>query len=113
MLGEDMKKNPFTSSERLYPVEMPYTTHEIFVLDMEIPKGYTVDEMPKSVRYKLNEDEGMFEYIISKSADKIQMRSRVDINKANFQQEDYQSLREFFSFIIKKQSEQIVFKKIK
>ncbi len=113
LLNEAMKQNPFTSADRVYPVEMPYTTHEVFVLDMEIPKGYVVDELPKSVRYKLNETEGMFEYIFSKSPEKVQMRCKIDINKANFDKEDYGPLREFYSFIIKKQSEQIVFKKIK
>jgi hypothetical protein len=113
LMGEAMKKNPFTSAKRLYPVEMPSKVHEVFVLNMEIPKGYTVDEMPKSVRYKLNEDEGMFEYIFAKSADRVQMRCRIDLNKANFNDEDYEPLREFFSFVIQKQSEQIVFKKIK
>jgi hypothetical protein len=113
LMGEAMKKNPFTSAKRFYPVEMPSRVHEIFILNMEIPKGYLVDELPKSVRYKLNENEGMFEYIFSKSADRVQMRCRIDINKANFSGEDYDSLREFFSFVIKKQSEQIVFKKTK
>jgi hypothetical protein len=111
MFGEGMQKNPFRSAQRLYPVEMPYTTNETFLLDMEIPKGYTVEEIPKSVRYKLNEDEGMFEYICVKSPGKIQLRSKIVIRKANFLQEDYESLRDFFSFIIKKQSEQFVFKK--
>jgi hypothetical protein len=113
LMGEAMKKNPFTSAKRFYPVEMPSRMHEVFVMNMEIPKGYAVDEMPKSVRYKLNENEGMFEYIFAKTADRIQMRCRIDLNKANFGDEDYDSLREFYSFVIKKQSEQIVLKKIK
>jgi len=113
MFGEGMQKNPFKSEQRLYPVEMPYTSNEIFILDMEIPKGYVIEEVPKSIRYKLNDDEGLFEYICVKYPGKIQLRSKIAINKATFAQDDYQSLRDFFSFIIKKQSEQVVFKKIK
>ena len=60
-----MKKNPFTAAERFYPVEMSYTVDDIYSLSMDIPKGYKVDEMPKSARVMLNENEGMFEYIIS------------------------------------------------
>jgi hypothetical protein len=111
LLNEAMKKNPFTSAERKYPVEMPYTFDETFILEMEVPKGYKVDELPKSVRYKFNEDEGVFEYIFAKTAEKVQMRCRMAIFKANFAQDDYEALREFFSFAIKKQGEQIVFKK--
>jgi hypothetical protein len=79
---------------------------------MEIPKGYKVDELPKSVRLKFNEDEGVFEYLISVDNNNIQMRSRLRFNKATFPNEDYQSLRDFYAFIVKKQAEQIVFKKI-
>jgi hypothetical protein len=113
LMGQEIKQNPFKSAQRLYPVEMPFSSKEMVILNMEIPKGYAVEEIPKSVRYKLNEDEGMFEYIVQKDTDKIMLRTSISINKATFSQEDYQPLRDFFSFIIKKQSEQIVFKKIK
>lgn len=113
MLSEAIKKNPFTAAQRFYPVEMPYTKDDIYTLNMEIPKGYKVDELPKSVRFNLNESEGMFEYIISNDGENIQMRCRVVLRKTNFVNDDYESLREFYSFIVKKEAEQIVFKKIK
>lgn len=113
LLDNTIKKNPFASAQRFYPVEMPYTQNDVYILNMEIPKGYMVDEMPKSARIKLNEDEGMFEYIIMKDATNIQMRVRLMINKASFTNEDYETLRDFYAFIVKKESEQIVFKKVK
>jgi hypothetical protein len=106
------KENPFKASERFYPVEMPYCTDESYVLNMEIPKGYKVEELPKSARVNLNETEGKFEYIVAASKDMVQMRTRVVLNKACFEPEDYQTLRDFFAYVVKKQSEQIVFKKI-
>jgi hypothetical protein len=113
MLGDAVKKNPFVAAARYYPVEMPYTFDDIYTLTMEIPKGYKVDEVPKSVRLSFNEDEGMFEYIISADKEYIQMRSRLIIKRATFLNEDYQSLRDFYAFVVKKEAEQIVFKKIK
>lgn len=112
MMGEGMTKNPFNAAERAYPVEMPYTKDDVYILQMEIPKGYKIDEMPKSVRLRFNDDEGMFEYIISAGASTIQMRSRVQLRRATFTNEDYQPLREFYTYVVKKQAEQIVFKKI-
>ncbi len=113
MLSEANTKNPFSSATRQYPVEMPYTMNELYVLNMEIPSGYQIEELPKSVRYNLNEDEGLFEYLIAKSEGHVNLRCKIILNKANFQNSDYQYLRDFYSFIIQKQSEQIVFKKIK
>jgi hypothetical protein len=111
LFGEETTKNPFTSNKRLYPIEMPFIIKEVIILDMEIPKGYVLEELPKSVRYFLNENEGVFEYLAIKKDNKIQLRSTIHIKKANFPQEDYDTLREFFAFLIQKQGEQIVFKK--
>ncbi|MCW3105765.1 MAG: hypothetical protein JWQ09_271 [Segetibacter sp.] len=113
ILGEAYKENPFKAAERLYPVEMPYAMSENFILKMDIPKGYAIEELPKSSRVKLNEDEGMFEYLVAKDETSIQLRSTIRLNKATFLPEDYQSLRDFFGYIVKKHSEQIVLKKIK
>ena len=113
MLGQEIKKNPFTAAQRFYPVEMPYTIDDVYTVSMDIPKGYKVDEMPKSTRVKLNENEGMYEYLISASADNIQMRRRLVIKKANYTNEDYQTLRDFYAFMVSKEAEQIVFKKIR
>ena len=113
MLGESLKKNPFYAAERIYPVEMPYTVDEMYVLNMENPTGYKIDELPKSAKIKLNDDEGMYEYLISSNGSSIQMRRRLLLNKANFLKEDYKTLREFYGFIVNKEAEQIVFKKIK
>jgi len=113
LLGDGMKKNPFTSAERFYPIEMPYTMSEVYVLSMDIPKGYIVDEIPKSIRMRLNESDGLFEYIIQKTDNSVQLRCSILISKAVFPQEDYQALRDFFAMVIKKQGEQVVFKKSK
>jgi hypothetical protein len=83
------------------------------VLNMEIPNGYEIEELPKSAQVTLNEDEGTFQYLIGRNENMIQFKSVIKLNKATFQPEDYNSLREFFAQVVKKQSEQIVFKKKK
>jgi uncharacterized protein YfkK (UPF0435 family) len=113
LLGDMLKKNPFSAAVRFYPVEMPYKSDITYVLSMEIPKGYKVDELPESVRIKLNENEGMFEYIIENNGESIQMRCKLQVKATKYLNEDYQTLRDFYSFVVKKEAEQIVFKKIK
>ena len=109
----DYKENPFKAADRSYPVEMPYMLNENFLFSMDIPRGYQVEELPKSSRVKLNDNEGLFEYLVSKNENGIQLRSTLKLNKATFLPEDYQTLRDFFGYIVKKHSEQIVLKKIK
>jgi hypothetical protein len=112
LFGEGYKDNPFKSAERKYPVEMPYGMDETYNLQLEVPTGYIVDELPKSMVLKLNEEEeSIFEYRVSQSGNTISLRSRVKLVRANYAADEYELLREFFSIIVKKQAEQIVFKK--
>jgi hypothetical protein len=115
LFNHAIKENPFKAAERHYPVEMPYIKKGIFVFSMEVPKGYKVDEMPKSIRVRLNDNDGMFEYLTNYDAtnNQIQMRCTLALSKANYNAEDYQTLRDFYSAVVKKEAEQIVLKKIK
>lgn len=114
LFAEGYKENPFKSAERAYPVEMPYTFDETYLLTMEVPAGYSVEELPKSALVKSNEaGDCKFEYMISVSNNVISLRSRVQFKRANFEPGEYEVLREFFNMIVSKQSEQIVFKKKK
>jgi hypothetical protein len=112
MMTEAWKENPFKAAKRYYPVEMPYTIDETYLLRMDVPKGFEVEEMPKQIRMKLNEnDDGFFEYLISNSNGVISMRSRLRLSRTYFLPEEYEMLREFFAMVVQKQGEQIVFKK--
>ncbi len=111
ILQDRMVDNPFKAESRIYPVEMPNCMNSTYLLDMDVPEGYVVDELPKSARVQLNEKEGSFEYLIVNKNNHIQMRCRLVLNKANFEPDDYGTLRDFYAFIVQKESEQIVLKK--
>lgn len=111
MLKEGEIENDFKSAKRLYPVEMPFATHQVYLFKLEIPAGYVVDEIPKSAKVLLNETEGYFEYMVQQSDQEVLLRSTIQIKKATFLPEDYDSIRSFFDYVVKKHAEQIVLKK--
>jgi hypothetical protein len=114
LFGEGYKNNPFKSAERHYPVEMPFVTDETFTLTMEVPDGYEVDELPKQIKARFDEEgKAFFEYLVQNSGGTVSLRSRVKIDRAFYEPGEYEGLREFFNLIVKKHSEQIVFKKKK
>ncbi len=114
MFGEGYKENPFKSAERTYPVEMPYTRDETYVLRMDVPEGYQLDELPKSIRVNFDEEgKSYFEYIIALSEGVVSLRSRIRLNRSYFLPDEYEYLREFYAMIVNKHNEQIVFKKKK
>jgi len=106
------KENPFKSDMRSYPVELPYKINELYTLRMEIPDGYVVEEMPKSVILKLNTTtDAVFNYTISQSATEISLTSGLEVNRTVFTSGEYSLLRQFFGNIAAKLNEQVVFKK--
>ncbi len=112
MFEEKYSKNPFTGEKRSYDVEMPYAPSETFVLNMQIPEGFKVDELPKSVRAMFNNNEDMFEYLIGVTGDMLQLRVTLQINKAIIPVDEYDTIRNFYAAVVKKENEQIVFRKI-
>jgi len=110
-LWSDTRYNPFQAADRKYPVEMPYAMDEMYIFSMEIPKGYVVDELPKSAKVSFNGDQGLFEYMLGAQENMLQLRCHIKLNKAWFAPEEYSSLRDFYAYIVKKESENIVLKK--
>ncbi|HEY4336387.1 MAG TPA: DUF3857 domain-containing protein, partial [Puia sp.] len=111
IMHERISNNPLPSPERHYPVEMPFRLDNNYVLRMEIPKGYVVDVLPKSARYSLEDGGGYYEYLIESDGQAINFRMRLQINRTNYPVSQYKALRDFYSLIIEKEKEQIVFKK--
>jgi len=110
-IGAGLRKNPFMAADRKYPIEMPNVPDELYVLNMQIPDGYSVEELPKSIRAALNSHDGTFEYLIGEQGGMIQLRCRLKLNKATFGPEDYANLRDFYAMVVKKEAEPIVLKK--
>ncbi len=113
LMTEGHRENYFKSAERHYPVEMPCKTDETYLLNLEIPADYTVEELPKSAKVNLGEGDGYFEYMIDNTGTTIRLRTRIRLNRVYFLPDEYNHLREFYSYVVKKHAEPIVFKKKK
>lgn len=111
MFSESLRSNPFKSAVRTYPVEMPSVSDVNFTLSFQVPDSYTVEEIPKSAIVKYNDGEGVFQYVAQQQGNLIQLRSRIRLSRALYAPDEYDGLREFFDFVVKKHGEQIVLKK--
>ncbi len=111
MLKEGLQQNYFKTSERFYPVELPFKMEESYSFNIQVPEGYVVDELPKSAKVILSDSDASFAYLVSKSGDFVTITSTIKINKTDFTTAEYDDLRNFFDYIVKKHAEQIVFKK--
>ena len=108
-------ENPFKQTVREYPVDIPYPLAHRYVLNLTIPEGYAVEQMPEQVSLSLPENGGKFTFLVSKLAGTtrtFQFNSTIQINQVHFEPDEYTAIKKFFDLIIEKQQEQLVLKKI-
>lgn len=111
LLFERTKENPFKLEERKFPVDFGFPSEENFRITIDFPKEYKLDKAPKNEKITLPEDAGSFTFIFAAEEGKMMINSKISIKKAFFTPEEYHYLKELFKNIVRKQAEQIVFKK--
>jgi len=105
-------ENPFSSSERKFPIDFGFTEDEVYTLNFKIPEGYTIDETPANANIKLPNDAALFIYQTEQKSNQVSIMYRYKRKQTFFEPEAYIGLREFFAKMIKKQSELIILKKV-
>ena len=93
--------------------KISFPCDEMYVFSMDIPPGYEVSEMPASVKVVMDNNDGVFEYQMTKSITTVNLRTSIRMVRTTYVREDFEALRKFFDEIVKKQSEQIVFRRKK
>ena len=104
-------ENPFKLEKRTYPVDMPYPFQERIVLNLSLPEGYVVEELPEPVKLSMPGDAGKFQFQMSQRENMLQLISSLQINRLHYEPEEYQGLRNFFGLVVEKMGEQVVLKK--
>ncbi|MGI4762737.1 MAG: DUF3857 domain-containing protein [Janthinobacterium lividum] len=104
-------QNPFRHAERNYPVDIGLLHHEIIVLTLELPAGYSA-ELPKSASLMLPDKGGRYIYsAASPSPGTVQLSSRLTLDKPVYSAQEYQALRELYRQMLAKQAEALVIRK--
>jgi hypothetical protein len=112
IISSEKETNPFASDTRLYPVDFAVPINEKNILNITVPDGYQVDELPTEIKLSLPENAATFIYLARKVGSNIQVSSTLKITRTKYLPEEYQLLKEFYKNVISKYGEQIVLKKI-
>jgi hypothetical protein len=105
-------KSPFKSLTRSFPVEFETPFKAQYILDLVLPAGYTLEELPQPARVNLPENAGKLMFNCSKNANGgVQVILKMNIAKTRFSPEEYGALRQFFEIVVEKTQFQLVLKK--
>lgn len=108
----ELSENPFKYESRVFPIDFIYNQKKQYILTVEVPEGYVIDEMPKGFMSQFNEKMMVYAYRVAMNGDKLQIMVNFQINQPLFKADEYTEIRTFFDGIAEKQKESIVFKKI-
>ena len=112
VLFDSYTENPLKAEQRIYPVDFTTGFENTFLLYLNIPEGYSVEQLPKNMKMTLPGNSVSLQQLSSINDKRIQVIFKLFINKPVFYQTEYQDLKSFFDQLVKKQAEMIILKKI-
>lgn len=108
----EFDENPFKIENRLYPVEITYPFQEQLIVNVALPEGYAVEEIPEQVSLALPNKGGKYQYLISQKENSLQIIRKFRLSQLTFLPQEYPGIKDFFGRMIEKENAQIVLKKI-
>lgn len=104
-------ESPFKETSRNLPVEFPYKQSENINVQIEIPEGYTPEELPKPISVKTK---GLsFRMATVVNGGKLQTSYRYRIEKVLFLSDEYEELKMFFDMVTEHCKDVVTLKKTK
>ncbi len=111
MIVDAITENPFKKSERTYPIDFEYPISRKGTIQITIPDGWVVDELPVSTKHVLPESSGGAVRLIQAQGNIIMIRYEFAINKEKFMPDSYSNIKALFEHLVERNTEPIVIKK--
>lgn len=112
ILDFSMRSNPLRNPKRSFPVNFVYPSKAQYILNLEIPKGFVVEELPAPARIVLPDNSGKIQFSCGKISDtQLQVVLKMNIAQLDFEPEQYDALRQFFELLADKVQFQLALKK--
>lgn len=107
------EESPFKQEKRNYPVDFIHPYVDQYMINIEIPEGYTIESLPENKAVQLDEnDVSQFSYLMSESGKAIQLKVSFNFNYSSVPAPEYPSFRQYYNSYLEKLSEKIVLKKV-
>lgn len=107
------EQNPFLLEERHYPVDFGYARTYKYSINIAIPEGYTIQELPKAQAVQLGDQIIVFKFNHKEGANQIALTFDLALNSSHIEAENYQGLKDVFKHVTDVQNNSlIVLKKI-
>ena len=104
-------RNPFRHEKRTYAIDFGMLQDETIVLNLSLPAGYTISEVPKPSIVDLADGGGRFLYSATLNGSTLQLTSRLTLRRPIYGAAEYVHLRELYRLMLEKQAAQLEIRK--
>lgn len=102
------EKNPFLSEDRHFPIDSGYKRNYEYNINIAIPEGYDVQELPAAMSTTLPNNLGILKFQTSSLNNSITVYFKLQLNHSYFKSEYYQELKELFKNAIDLQNNSLI-----
>lgn len=109
------EENPFKQDQldRKLPIDFTFPKSKKYMINIKLPEGYEVDYIPESTAVGLPNQKGVYRFSVKKSPlGDLQVVVQKEIKEAILSHNYYKPLKDFYTTIVAKETDKIVFKKI-
>jgi len=111
VLNGKLEKNPFKEEERKLPVDFTFPVNSYNIVNLMIPEGYVVEELPQSIIVNNPDKSITFKYLVKDGGSNIQIITHFAQSRTFYTPEEYPHIRELYAMAVSKYNEQVVLKK--
>ncbi len=105
-------RNVWIKDERKFPIDLGCPVINNFVCTIYLPATTKVEEMPKTIRIHMPENDAGFLFGVTYKEGGISIQAELDLKKTSFKTTEYSIVKEFFTQVNKKCAEMILLKNI-
>lgn len=113
ILIDRVSETPLKQETRDFPVEFDSRFNHQYLLNLELPAGYTVAELPKPVRIVLPDKSMEFTRAVSAQEGRLTISIRHINRREVYPVEAYEALRKIYDAVVSAMAEQIILKPTK
>jgi hypothetical protein len=95
-------ENPFNAEKRLFPIDFNYPLNKSVTVSVLLPMNLSIKEIPKSVTFVPENGGAKFNYMSSVNGNRLTLKADLIVEKQFFTEDQYASLKNFFSEVSKK-----------
>lgn len=106
-----ISRNPFKLKERSYPVDWGMPSDHKFILNIQLPDNYTIENPPQSAGFSLPENGGLFAVSFSQGDNSFSLSHITQFKKSVYSSDEYPYLKELYNKIILSEKAELILKK--